>query len=402
MTKRRFSTPRRAPPGAPPGTLVADPSAPKPEIRVISYGVADGAHGVSRQKVDSVDELPPLPSGHDVQWIDIVGLGDKETIRKIGERFNLHPLALEDTLHVRQRPKVEAYDEHLFIVTRTPLNPDEPDAPAEEHGQAPARDVPDAWANHEGRLVTEQIALFIGRNFIITFQEHPGDVFEPVRARVRKANGRMHSRGPDYLAYALVDAAIDSFFPILEVYGERVEDLEQAVVERPEMGHITEIHDLKRDLLTARRSVWPQREMLNALIREESDFITDETRIFLRDCYDHTIQLIDMIETYREIASGLVDIQLSSVSNRMNEVMKVLTMIATIFIPLTFIAGVYGMNFDTQVSPWNMPELEWYYGYPASLVAMALIAGVLVLWFRRKGWLGGGPHRRDAGGSDHG
>jgi magnesium transporter len=363
----RTGRPRRAPPGTPPGTLIADPNAPAPEIHMISYGPERGPSGLHRQRVASVDELPAVPEGHRVCWIDIAGLGDHETIRRIGERFAFHPLALEDTLNVRQRPKVEDYDDHLFIVTRMPMN------------EAAERD-----------LVTEQVAFFLGDGFVITFQERPGDVFEPVRKRLEKASGRIRSRGADYLAYALLDAAIDSFFPLLEAYGERVETLEQEVVTRPESAHIAHIHDLKRDLLTARRTIWPQREMLNTLVREESALITDETRIFLRDCYDHTIQLMDMIETYREVASGLVDVQLSSVSNRMNEVMKVLTMIATVFIPLTFIAGIYGMNFDPQAGPWNMPELGWRYGYPVALLSMVVIGGVLLLWFRRKGWWGGG------------
>ena len=388
----RTSRPRRAPPGTPPGTLIADPDAPPPEIQVISYGPDRSAAGMSRQRVASVDELPAVAEGHGVCWIDIAGLGDHETIRKIGERFNLHPLALEDTLNVRQRPKVEDYDDHLFIVTRMPMN--DPEGDADPGSSGPPGSTQGAWSHHEGQLVTEQVACFVGTGFVITFQERPGDVFEPVRTRIGKASGRIRSRGADYLAYALIDAAIDSFFPLLEAYGERVEDLEQEVVERPESGHIAHIHDLKHDLLTARRTIWPQREMLNTLVREDSPLIADETRIFLRDCYDHTIQLMDMIETYREVASGLVDIQLASVSNRMNEVMKVLTMIATIFIPLTFIAGVYGMNFNPDAGPWNMPELGWRYGYPVALTVMAVIGGLLLLWFRRKGWIGGGQRGR--------
>lgn len=380
----RASRSRRAPPGTAPGTLIADPDAPAPEIQVITYGPDRGPEGMTRQRVASVDALPAVADGHTVCWIDIAGLGDQETIRRIGERFNLHPLALEDTLNVRQRPKVEDYDHHLFIVTRMPM-----DAPAMPSGSTPSGSTDGVLPHHAGQLVTEQVAFFVGNGFVITFQERPGDVFEPVRTRIAKASGRIRSRGADYLAYALLDASIDSFFPLLEAYGERVEELEQEVVGRPESGHIAHIHDLKRDLLTARRTIWPQREMLNTLVREESPLVADETRIFLRDCYDHTIQLMDMIETYREVASGLVDVQLSSVSNRMNEVMKVLTMIATVFIPLTFIAGIYGMNFDPAAGPWNMPELGWRYGYPAALLSMVVIGGILLFWFRRKGWLGG-------------
>lgn len=382
---------RRAPPGSPPGTLAFDPGAGTSEIELISFGPDATAEPVARQQIDNVSDLPPLPTGHTVRWINVTGLGDEKTIRDIGATFGIHPLALSDIVNVSQRPKVDEYESHLFILTRMPLTP-APEGAGATHPSAgemtPGASSP--WVNHLGQLATEQVTICVGNDYLITFQEQPGDVFEPVRLRLQGGTGRMCSRGPDYLAYALLDAAIDSFFPLLEVYGERVETLEQQVVERPEFGYITRIHDLKRNLLTARRAVWPQREMLSSLIRDESPFITAETRIFLRDCYDHAIQLIDMIETYREIASGLVDIQLSSVSNRMNEVMKVLTMIATIFIPLTFIAGIYGMNFDPDSSPWNMPELLWRYGYPGALLAMGAIAGGLLLWFRRKGWLGGG------------
>lgn len=384
----------RSPPGSPPGTVTVDPNARKAEIDVISYGADARPETIVRQKIASIDDLPPLPPGHDIRWINIEGVGDADVIRKIGAKFDLHPLALSDIANVTQRPKVEAYDTHLFIVTRIPLNPASADwQPGATETDAVERTDDAPWASYADHLATEQVAICLGKDYILTFQEAPGDVFEPVRRRLRHENGRLSGRGVDYLAYALLDAAVDSYFPILEVYGERVEDLEQDVVERPEFGYIAHIHDLKRNLLTARRAVWPQREMLNALVRDESPFVCDETKLFLRDCYDHTIQLIDMIETYREIASGLVDIQLSSVSNRMNEVMKVLTVIATIFIPLTFIAGIYGMNFNPEKSPWNMPELAWRYGYPACLLLMAVIAAALVWWFRRKGWIGGARSR---------
>ena len=192
--------------------------------------------------------------------------------------------------------------------------------------------------------------------------------------------------GPDYLAYALIDAMIDEFFPVLEHFGERIEALEDALVETPAPEVLRSIHAVKRELLSLRRAAWPQRDLLNALLREDSELIRPETKVFLRDPYDHVVQAMDMIETFRELSSGMIDVYLSSLSNRMNEVMKVLTVISTIFIPLTFIAGIYGMNFDTEVSPWNMPELEWYYGYPLSLALMAAVAAGLVLFFRRRGW----------------
>ena len=366
----------RSPPGTAPGTLTIDPCAETPQIDVMSFGPDADPATIARRPIASIDELPPLPPGHTIRWISVSGLGDAEVLRAIGARFNIHPLVLEDIANTAQRPKVEAYSDCLFIVTRVPAG----------DGSRPGTRN-SGRSGDDGALVTEQLSICVGRDFVITFQEDAEDVFEPVRHRLAGDAGRMRARGADYLAYAILDTAIDAFFPLLEVYGENVEDLETDVIEKPAVNQIARIHDLKRNLLTARRAVWPQREMLNGIIRDETPFISADTKIFLRDCYDHTIQLIDMIETYREIASGLVDIQLSSQSNRMNEIMKVLTIISTIFIPLSFIAGVYGMNFDTA-SPWNLPELKWRYGYPAVWVLMIVIAGSLLLWFRRKGWIG--------------
>ena len=353
-------------PGASPGTLVAPANAAPPEIRCIDYGPA----GVTEEDAVSANDLPSLTDGQTVRWIDVVNLGDAEAIQKIGDVFGLHPLALEDILDPHQRPKVDVYEDHLLVITRA-LG-----AVSREAGAT------------EGRLETHQVAICLGHDFVVTFRETPGNTFDSVLQRLHGVDGRFRARGADYLAYALIDAAIDAFFPLLEAYGEQVEDVETQVIEHPQTGQINSIHDLKRNLLTARRAVWPQREMLNALVRDESSFISSQTQLYLRDCYDHTIQLIDMIETDREIASGLIDIHLSSASNRMNEVMKVLTIISTIFIPLTFIVGVYGMNFDRSVSRWNMPELGWRYGYPIALLVMTAIAVVLVWIFWRRGWIG--------------
>lgn len=355
-------------PGAPPGTLAVHPDAPFPAIRYITYG----PDAFSETEIKSVDRLPGQSEGQTVHWINIDGVGDVETVRRIGKAFALHPLALEDILDAHQRPKVDAYDDHLLIITRIPISD-------------PAH--PDELQPDE-RLETEQVAICLGRDFVITFQQQPCNAFDPVLRRLRAADSPFRRHGADYLAYALIDAAIDTYFPLLEACDEQVEDLETQVVEKPAVDQIPRIHDLKRNLLTARRAVWPQREMLNTLIRDESIFIGSQTVIYLRDCYDHTVQLIDMIETYREIASSLIDIHLSSTSNRMNEVMKVLTVISTIFIPLTFIVGVYGMNFDPAASAWNMPELGWRYGYPAVLLVMAAIAAGLVWTFWRRGWIG--------------
>ncbi len=354
---------RRAPPGASPGTLIADPSAAAPRIRLIAYGPdALEDHDVAR-----VEELNSVIGEWPVTWINVDGLADLDLIRRLGELFGIHGLALEDVVNVHQRPKVEQYEDHAFIVTRM------------IHGeQAPE---------------SEQIALFLGEHFLLTFQERSGDCFDPVRERLRQRRGRIRERKADYLAYALLDAVIDGYFPVLEIYGERLENLEDAVTESPSGRQVGEIHAIKRDLLALRRVVWPQREMVNALTRDSSNFVTEGTLPYLRDCYDHTIQLMDLVETYREIASGLVDIYLSSVSARMNEVMKVLTIIATVFMPLGFIAGVYGMNFDRAASPWNMPELGWYWGYPFVLALMTGIAVGLVFYFRSKNWIGGAGGR---------
>ena len=315
----------------------------------IERQVADVASIVEMRK-----EFPTI-------WIDIVQFGNPDLISEIGEAFGFHSLALEDAINTHQRPKVEEYVDHLFIVA---LMLDEAD-PVE----------------------TEQLALFVGAGYVITFQERTGDCFENVRDRIRKATGRICSAGSDYTAYALLDAIVDSYFPALEKIGDLLECLEDRVVGSPEPGNITELHDMKRRLLLLRRAIWPHREIFNTLIRDENPLIAIETRPFLRDCYDHTIQLMDIVETYREMASGLVDVHISSVSMKLNEVMKVLTIVATIFIPLSFIASVYGMNFVRETSPWNMPELGWYLGYPFALLLMFASAAGLLWYIWKKGWL---------------
>ncbi len=362
----RYGHRRRTAPGTPPGALIVDPSAPTPQMQVFRYG----PNTLDEIPNASLDEATAPGNEGQALWLNVDGLGHADTLRRIGERFRLHPLALEDVINVHQRPKFEGYDDHLFLILRMPLVGGPNAAP-----RAPV-------------LGTEQVAICLGQGHVVTFQEAAGDAFEPVRHRLRNHASALRRRGSDYLAYALVDAAVDAYFPLLEAYGERLEALEADVIGRPERDHVAAIHDMKRDLLTLRRAVWPMRDMLAALRRDDTELIDDHTRVYLRDCEDHTVQLIDMIETYREIASGLVDIHLSSVSNRMNEVMKVLTIISTIFIPLTFVAGIYGMNFNPAAGPWSMPELGWRYGYPLVLSAMLLGALGLVAWFRRMGWIG--------------
>ncbi len=350
---------RRTPAGAAPGTLIADRDAIAPRVEVMAYS-RDNVH---TGQVDNITSLRDLIGNYAVIWIDVQGLGDVELIEALGETFDLHDLALEDVVNVHQRPKVEPFDDHLFIVSRMPVSTEE--------------------------VQTEQLALFLGRNFVLTFQERHGDQFEPVRERVRRDGSRIRKAGADYLAYSLLDAIIDAYFPLLEKYGEYVEALEGNITARPAEMEIGRIHDVKRDLLSLRRTLWPLRETANALMRDDTSFFTERTRTYLRDSYDHTVQLMDALETYREVAFGLMELYLAVLGMRMNEIMKLLTIIATIFIPLGFVASLYGMNFDGSRSPWNMPELSWYFGYPFALTIMALIGVVLLVYFRIKGWLGG-------------
>ena len=306
-------------------------------------------------------DLPALRATAGMLWIDVVGLADQDEIQSIAGQFGLHPLAVEDIINNHQRPKVDAYDGYLFVVFR--------------------------MVTVDGPVEGEQVSLVVGDNYVLTFQERPGDCFEPVRSRLRHGKGRIRQLGADYLTYALIDAAIDGYFPVLESMGETIEQLEEEVVNEPEPRLVEQVHNLKRDLLVLRRAVWPLRELLSALMRDDSEQISNSTRTYLRDAYDHAIQLMDIVETFREIASGLLDVYLTSQGTRLNEVMKVLTIIATIFMPMSFITSLYGMNFDTS-SPYNMPELAWRFGYFMALGLMAAIGIGFIWWFWRKGWIG--------------
>jgi len=359
-----FGIDRVTEPGTLPGMLEAPEDAVTSRVHVTTYG----PEHISEHTVSTVDEIVALRGKEAVLWVDISGLADIELLRGLGKAFSLHRLALEDVVNVHQRPKAEDYGEYVFIVTRTL--------------------VPDTFAE------TEQVSMFLGPGYLLTFHERPGDCFAAVKKRLHDAAGRIRSSGSDYLSYALIDSIIDGYFPKLEHYGESLEELEDDVVANPDPEHIKELHELKRDFLMIRRAIWPLRETINTLIRDDHSHFTDATRIYLRDCYDHTIQLIDIVETYREIANGLLDVYISSISAKLNEVMKVLTIIATIFIPLGFVASLYGMNFDGDVSPWNMPELRWAYGYPAVLSFMAVVGGGMLFCFWRMGWIGRGPARK--------
>ncbi|HYM82052.1 MAG TPA: magnesium/cobalt transporter CorA [Candidatus Limnocylindria bacterium] len=352
---------RRPPPGAAPGALMVDPNAPQTLIELIAYG----PDGVVEERIESPAMLRDRIGRWPVTWVNVAGLGDEATLKQLGETFSLHPLALADVVNVYQRAKADTYPEHLFIVAR--------------------------MFEHDVGIQTDQLSLFLGAKYLVTFQERPGDCFDPVRERIRAGRGRIRIAGTGYLAYSLLDAVVDSYFPLLETFGERLEKTETQIFERPTQRSIQEIHAIKRDLLTLRRSIWPMRDMLNGLLRDPNPYIEQEDRLYLQDAYDHAVQVMDLLETFRELGSNLMDVYLSSVSNRLNEVMKILTMFTAIFIPLSFIAGVYGMNFDVDRSPWNMPELRWYYGYPFALLIMGLVAVGLLIFFRRRGWLGGHP-----------
>jgi magnesium transporter len=303
-------------------------------------------------------EIAPPPPGL-VRWLNLEGLHDVPLVEQLGHAFAIHPLALEDTLHVDQRPKLDDYEHYYYIVAYM-IRLDETQQSIEQ----------------------EQVSFVLGPNWLLSFQEgKTGDSFELAREHLRKSKGRLRKSGADYLLYALLDAMVDQYFDVLEKLGEWLEDLEDELIEHPDSKLVQRIYHIKREMLTLRRAIWPLREVINALTKNESELVTASTVLYLRDLYDHTIQVIDTVETYRDVLSGMLDIYLSSLSNRMNEIMKVLTMIATVFIPITFVAGVYGMNFD------HMPELHTKYGYAAVWALMILMAGVMVYYFRRKRWI---------------
>lgn len=342
----------RVRPGTPPGTLLAPDSAAPARISVLTWTGA----AASYEEVPDVDAALAKVTPGALVWVNVDGLGDVGALAKLGERFGLHPLALEDVLNVPQRAKVERYDDHMFAVMRTMRVAD-------------------------GGLTEEQVSLFFGRDWVITVQERSdGDAFGPVRDAIRAGRGRVREAGADYVAYLLLDAVVDAYFPVIEHLGERMQALEAAAIEQAGAHVLGDMQRMRHELLALRRAVWPMREEVAVLVREESPLITAETRVFLRDVYDHAVQALEIVESLRETAVSVMEVYLSVQNQRLNEVMKVLTVIATIFIPLTFIASIYGMNFKV------MPELDWRYGYPSALGLMALTALVMVVYFRRKGW----------------
>lgn len=345
--------------GSAPGTIISSPNAQTTAVRGLPLVGGGGAVAIS-----DIQHLKEFCSeqADGGAWIDVRGLADAKLIAQIGEVFALHPLVIEDVANIAQRPKAEIHDDdYIVVVMREPCG-------------GPPFD-------------SEQVAIVFGPNFVLTFQERASDIFDPVRKRVIEGSRAMNDIGAPYLGYALLDAVVDSYFPILEGYGELSETLEQTVIEEPDPTRITEIHLLKRELQSMRRALWSQREAIAVLSRGDTKLIPDALKIYLRDCSDHSFQLLDMVEVYREISQGLVDLHLSSISNRMNEIMKVLTIISMIFLPMSFLTGLYGMNFVTT-SPYNLPELKWEFGYFWALGLMISSAGGMLLFFWRKGWIG--------------
>jgi magnesium transporter len=343
-------------PGTAPGTLVHTGPKAMDEVRISFLDYDE--HEIREREVATLNEVLPFRDTPTVSWVNVDGLHDVSLVQQVGDHFGIHPLVLEDILSVGQRAKLEEYDDFLYIVVRML-----------------------SWNPEGGHIDEEQLSMILGRSWVFTFQERTGDHFDRVRERLRQAKGQIRTRGADYLAYALVDAVVDHYFHVLEEMGGATEELELEVLEDPTRETMRRLHHLKREMVVMRRAVWPLRDMANGLVRSDSPLIQQPTRVFLRDVYDHAIQIMDTVESLRDVVSGILDLYLSNLSNRTNEVMKVLTIMATIFIPLTFVAGVYGMNFD------HMPELHVPWAYGAVWGVMVAIAVTMLVYFHRKGWL---------------
>lgn len=348
-------------PGAMPGTLSVATELPPAAIKRFVY---------DQQTCDSADvDLSDLenvlkPESGKVVWVDVQGLGNGDAIRKIGEILGLHPLTLEDIVHVHQRPKLEEFDDHLFITMRAVRLLD------------------------DQKVDNEQLSLVLKKGLLVTFQERPGDSFEPVRRRLKEGKGQLRKSGADYLFYTLIDTAIDNYYPVLELYGDTMDQLDDQMREDPRPATSASVHAMRRELRQLRRAAWPLRDVAGILGRGELPLIGKSVRSAFRDCHDHVVQVADFVESNRERASDLAGLYLAMVGEKTNQVMKILTIIATIFIPLTFLCGVYGMNFQTDVSPYNMPELTWRFGYPAFWITVVVIFAGMLGYFRHKGWLG--------------
>jgi magnesium transporter len=358
---------KRTPAGASPGTITIAVDARKPQVKVYSYS----SEKLEVVQVSSAAEIKEIVhvNDHLTHWIDIKGFGDQELINGLCEVFAIHKLEMEDVINTYQRPKMEEHQGHLFIISRMFMR------------------------NNDLLTRNEQLSVFLGNNFVLTMQENDADFFEPVRTRLKEGKGYIRQSGPDYMAYALLDAIVDNYFPLLEAMGERLDELEDELFLKPTRASLQKIQLIKRELILFRRTIFAERDKVNDLLRTETQFVQNATRVFLRDTYDHTIQVMDLVESYKEITASLMDIYLSSVSNRMNQIMKVLAVISTIFIPLTFIVGVYGMNFapedpyTKEKYPLNMPELHHPYGYIGVMIFMVLIVAFQLVIFYKRGWL---------------
>lgn len=348
--------------GLPPGTAIHIGEVKTERVRITVTDYNQDRY--ESMDVDNVQACQVFAARSDtVTWVNIDGLHEVDVLERVGQCFQLHPLTIEDILNTNQRPKLDIYEDYIYLVLKMPEF---------DHGN--------------GEIALEQVSFVVSGNRIISFQERPGDTFDSVRSRLKNGKGKSRKMGTDYLLYALVDSVVDNYFIMLEKLGEEIETLELQLVENPVPATMRQISMMKRQMVLLRKSVWPLREVISALQRDDVPFVGEHIHVYLKDLYDHTIQVIDTVETFRDIISGMLDIYLSSISNRMNEIMKVLTIFAAIFIPLTFIAGLYGMNFNTSVSPFNMPELNWYLGYPLALGLMAAVAVGMLYYFKRKGW----------------
>jgi len=359
---------RRSIPGSPPATLIPnliDGTAIPPRITLTEFD----NHQLEEREITNLADLDQALDNNKVTWINIDGLGDVEALKKLGQRFNLHPLILEDVLTTGQRPKSEVFPDHLFFIVQM------------------------VYQDRRADIRGEQVSLFLGNGFLITVQEEADyDVFDPVRARLRAGHGQIRNSGPDYLAYALLDSIIDHYYPVLEQLGRDIDDIEDELLDHPSREMVLTLHGYKRKLTQLRRFIWPMRDVVNSLLHDPSGHITPTTKVFLRDCYDHTVQLMDLVESYREITSGLMELYHSSVGLRTNEIVRVLTVITAIFIPLTFIVGVYGMNFAPatttgKVLPLNMPELYQPFGYIGVMALLLVIALIQLIIFKKRKWL---------------
>lgn len=355
--RRRSSNPGTSP-GFQMSTVHADEIPPVLSIMEFDPNELRDAHDVSIEVCDR-----SLANDDIITWVHVQGMPSQDVLSGLSKAFGHHTLALEDILNLGQRPKVEDYDEELFIVVNY------------------------AFLDEVNEAHLEQVSLFLGKGYLVSFCHGEQDIFEPVRHRLRAGGAsRIRTRGPDYLLYSLLDLVVDSGFPMVEVINDRLEDLQEQALKEPTRELLSELHHMRRTLIALRRGLSPQRDVINALLRDEYAQIQKDNRVYFRDCHDHAQRVLESLETLRELVLSSQEIYMSSLSNRMNDIMKVLTMIATIFIPLSFFTGLYGMNFDPNVSPWNMPELGTRYGYPILLLFLTTVAGVMVWFFKRKDW----------------